>query len=647
MFELFVDEQNGWSILGWTMLNYLWIGGGIGLASAVGRALLRSSGANLRYAYSLSCLAVLTLLPIAIGMHLVASRPASSLANGEVTLGGEPQAFPLPAGTGTDPLTNLNPNPTTSTGDRVVESARRPADRLAVALQAVARSLPWLWFAGSSLLLALLGTGLIGTQRLRQHCQPIEAGRWPGLCRDLAWYLSMDRVVPLAVSDRLASPVLVGIFRPIILLPPAALSGWSVEQMEMVLLHELAHVRRWDNLVHLIQRIVEALLFYQPAIWLISRWVRQDREHCCDQVVVEATQRPRAYAETLASMAMPGISPRFAALAMTDAPLVARIKRILQVEDHSAGLSRKVLVILGLTLITPLLVLTLASSIPQAADSSVPTAPVADHLLEVDLETNIDGPILYRWNSGESLVYNVQFEALGFAERDLYQGTSTYRVLNSDDSRVTLEQTSMLFQTSRTIDDRPLPSFSRLRRSADRSPTIHHLNRLGPLVRSIQVDFSGHLLTSGGETELPYALGDLVQKVLVPFPEDGRQRWTTIKERTLRVIVDRNDRVFALSALEESTYTLGPRTSNLLPILLEWTLQFEGSADLSPVLGLEGRDQITFDPRLGIVQALESSATLRWQRDDESLEIPLTLSVRLAHNPASPEDKLRSRPTTE
>ena len=91
--------------------------------------------------------------------------------------------------------------------------------------------------------------------------------------------------------------------RPIILLPPAALTGWSPDEIEMVLLHELAHVRRWDNLVNLVQRIVESLLFFHPAVWLVSSWVRREREACCDAVVVGRTNRPHAYAEMLVALA--------------------------------------------------------------------------------------------------------------------------------------------------------------------------------------------------------------------------------------------------------------------------------------------------------------------------------------------------------
>ena len=70
----------------------------------------------------------------------------------------------------------------------------------------------------------------------------------------------------------------------------------------MVLLHELAHVRRWDNLVNLIQRLVESVLFFHPIVWIVSGWVRKEREHCCDGIVVRQTGKARAYVETLLTL---------------------------------------------------------------------------------------------------------------------------------------------------------------------------------------------------------------------------------------------------------------------------------------------------------------------------------------------------------
>ena len=108
------------------------------------------------------------------------------------------------------------------------------------------------------------------------------------MCQQLAVAVNISRRVSVAVCDRIAAPILVGVFRPMILLPAAALTGWAPQQLEMVLLHELAHVRRYDNLVNLLQRVVESLLFFQPMVWIVSGWVRREREYGCDELVVAA-----------------------------------------------------------------------------------------------------------------------------------------------------------------------------------------------------------------------------------------------------------------------------------------------------------------------------------------------------------------------
>src|SRR5262249_29811435 len=161
-------------------------------------------------------------------------------------------------------------------------------------------------------------------------------GELPRLCRRLAGELGIARAVGVAACERLTAPVLVGIVRPLILLPAAAMGGWGPDQVEMVLLHELAHVRRWDNLVNLLQRLIESALFFPPAAWIISGWVRREREHCCDAIVVGHTGRPRAYAEALLSLADrgPGRASR-AVVAMAGNDLVGRVRRILNLEPEA------------------------------------------------------------------------------------------------------------------------------------------------------------------------------------------------------------------------------------------------------------------------------------------------------------------------
>ena len=94
----------------------------------------------------------------------------------------------------------------------------------------------------------------------------------------------------------------IGWLRPVILLPTSALTGLSPSHLEAILLHELAHIRRLDYLINLLQTIVETLLFYHSAVWWVSRRIRIERENCCDDVAVSVLGGSRDYATALARM---------------------------------------------------------------------------------------------------------------------------------------------------------------------------------------------------------------------------------------------------------------------------------------------------------------------------------------------------------
>ena len=114
--------------------------------------------------------------------------------------------------------------------------------------------------------------------------------------------MGVRRAVALLESARVEVPMVVGWLRPAILVPVAALSGLTALELEAILAHELAHIRRHDYLVNLLQCVVEALMFYHPATWWISRVIRREREHCCDDMAVAACRDRLVYARALAAM---------------------------------------------------------------------------------------------------------------------------------------------------------------------------------------------------------------------------------------------------------------------------------------------------------------------------------------------------------
>jgi GWxTD domain-containing protein len=150
----------------------------------------------------------------------------------------------------------------------------------------------------------------------------------------LAARIKVSRPVMLLESGLASVPSVVGQLRPVILVPAGLLTSLPVAQIEAILLHELAHIRRYDYLVNMLQLAVESLLFYHPAVWWISGIMRAEREHCCDDMVVATGGDAYQYALALAALeeTLFDKTTRHApqpALAATGGNLVKRIHRLL------------------------------------------------------------------------------------------------------------------------------------------------------------------------------------------------------------------------------------------------------------------------------------------------------------------------------
>ena len=144
--------------------------------------------------------------------------------------------------------------------------------------------------------------------------------------------LHVSRAVRFAQSILVEVPVAIGWLRPAILVPASALCGLSPREIEAILAHELAHVRRYDYLMNLLQTAAETLLFYHPAAWWLSRRIRIEREHCCDDVAVAACGSRVDFASALATIEKNRTAPDWALAATgTHRPgaTLARVRRIL------------------------------------------------------------------------------------------------------------------------------------------------------------------------------------------------------------------------------------------------------------------------------------------------------------------------------
>src|SRR3984893_13744517 len=204
------------------------------------------------------------------------------------------------------------------------------------------------WGVVAGLLLLRLSVGLWRVRQIRRSCSPAAlAGLDPaiaGILRDCG----SRRRVKVCVSSDVAVPAAIGFFRPAIVFPAWLLPQLSPEDVKVILLHELAHVQRWDDWTNLAQKIVKAVFFFHPAVWWIESRLMLEREMACDDIVLAQTASPRAYASSLISFAKKWQNARALALVqprgsrMRDMSL--RVAQILDAKRPShTGLGKPVL----------------------------------------------------------------------------------------------------------------------------------------------------------------------------------------------------------------------------------------------------------------------------------------------------------------
>ncbi len=150
------------------------------------------------------------------------------------------------------------------------------------------RIVPWgvgLYLAGVLAMCVRLLVGVVAVERLRRAARPVVDRATRQMLDRLVQKWRLRCVPAIAVAEQVAVPTVVGLVRPMIFLPVSVLSGLSASELELILAHELAHVWRYDLWVNLLQRLAETVLFFNPALWYLSRRVSALREYCCDELV--------------------------------------------------------------------------------------------------------------------------------------------------------------------------------------------------------------------------------------------------------------------------------------------------------------------------------------------------------------------------
>ncbi len=423
--------------LGWALVHALWMGTGLAIVFTAAMLLLRRRSANARYVVGCATLIMMVAIPAAVFVAAPA-RPVAEpafdpAAMTETDLAVLPPTSDTPAAPFDEEELPYSPAGPVA----VAELAPPPADDAEQATwwqqlsRAAEPAMPWivlLWAAGVLVLSARQIYAWIAAQWLTQLAVTPAGDEMRDSLARLARALAVSRPVRLLESALVRVPTVIGWLKPVILLPVGLVAAMTPQQVQAILAHELAHIRRYDYLVNLLQSLAETLLFYHPAVWLISRRVRGERENCCDDLALAAGAERVCYAESLLHVARASAASRrplaAAALGAADRPsaLRKRITRMLGGEQHRPLRGSWPLAAAALAICIATAGILNCAHRPAATAESVtsadagPAIPPGTLAADVSLVSADEGTQIYKWRidrmAPARLVYGV-VEGLG------------------------------------------------------------------------------------------------------------------------------------------------------------------------------------------------------------------------------------------
>lgn len=259
-----------------------------------------------------------------------------------------------------------------------------------------------LWFAGISLLLLKLGINYFLTNSLKYSKLNKYNFKLVELLSEVKEKLGVTRTVEIYETKAVTIPMIIGTLKPVVLIPASLLSGLSTEQLEIIIAHELAHLKRHDFTLNILQSFVEIIFFYHPALWFLSAEIRQEREHCCDETAMQVNDNRLLLVKTLTSIQE---SSRALPLAMAfgrkKMSLLERVQRILGVNQKRSHAKESLWLLGGLMIVF-------------MAFSQGDKTEVSDNENFIDdVVAQTDGKA-----TPEMIMDDEEFNALGLAEAD-------------------------------------------------------------------------------------------------------------------------------------------------------------------------------------------------------------------------------------
>ncbi|MCH2133525.1 MAG: M48 family metalloprotease [Phycisphaerales bacterium] len=298
-----IDLSTTWYALGWGTLHFLWQGAIIGLLAFAALRYLRRP--DTRYLITCGAMGACLVAFIATVLYLAQS---------------------------------INALPTLATGTALVTVMNQAPEQVLAADQSLSWGdlAAWLWTLGVLVLGVRFGWQWLASHRLRNGLVSPVTPQIKQVFESLKIDMGIAQGVTLLKSGMIHVPMVIGWFRPVILIPATALTSLTPEQLRIILVHELAHIRRHDHLVNMIQGMIEVILFFHPVTWWLSRQVRIEREHCCDDASIRVASNPKSLVEALLKLeSLRGAQPT-TTLAATGGSLMNRVTRILGISNHQS-----------------------------------------------------------------------------------------------------------------------------------------------------------------------------------------------------------------------------------------------------------------------------------------------------------------------
>lgn len=300
--------------VGVVLLHFLWQGAALALVLWAGLRLAREAGPTARYGLACATLAGMLAAP-AVTATLIARPDGGPAAR---ALAASDRPVPTEIGT-----RESVPSGHGATAPAAVGAAAPEASEPGLALRLVALA----WAIGVLALSARLAGGALLARRLTRRGRAAEPARQQELA-NLARRMGVRRAVRLVESVLVASPGTLGWLKPVVIVPASLFAGLTPWQLEAILAHELAHIRRHDFIMNLVQLVAETLLFYHPAVWWVSRTIARERELICDDLAVDACGDAFVYARALTRIErMRGTGTRLA-LAADGGEFYERVRRL-------------------------------------------------------------------------------------------------------------------------------------------------------------------------------------------------------------------------------------------------------------------------------------------------------------------------------